>query len=50
MIEVYAVYNWPILDSKKQTDWKWKNGKIVHVNSNQKKSVVAILTLENFRL
>lgn len=46
MIQVYTVYKWPILDPKKQIDWKWKNGKAFHANSNQKRSGVAILILD----
>ena len=39
---VYAVYKRPTSDLETHTDWKKKNGKIPHVNGNQKKARLAI--------
>ena len=40
---LYAVYKRPTSDLWTHTDWKWGDGKIFHVNGNQKKAGVAIL-------
>lgn len=32
-----------ILDPKVQTDWKWKNGKRLHVNSKEEGAEVAMV-------